>query len=56
MSDDGRGFSDDERLASERSGHVGLTLLQELVAHSGGRLDVASRPGRGTRVELEVAT
>src|SRR4051812_13559294 len=54
VADDGRGFDADERARRGEAGHVGLTLLQELVAQSGGRLSVRSAPGEGTTVELEV--
>jgi two-component system NarL family sensor kinase len=52
--DDGRGFdpaTQDERRAE---GHVGLSLLADLVGRAGGRLDVRSEPGRGTTVEAAV--
>jgi len=49
--DDGRGFDAAVRSAE---GHVGLTLLDNLAQQSGARLDVRSRPGEGTTVELEV--
>lgn len=35
-------------------GHFGLRLLDDLVRDAGGRLDVGSRNGRGTRVTVEV--
>lgn len=54
--DDGRGFAAAERERAADDGHVGLTLLRGLVERAGGRLDVRSTPGRGTTVELEVAT
>src|SRR4051812_25993140 len=54
VADDGRGFDAGERARRGEAGHVGLTLLQELVDQSGGRLSVRSAPGEGTTVELEV--
>jgi signal transduction histidine kinase len=54
VEDDGRGFSDSELELRRAGGHVGLSLLRDLVADSGGTLDVASQPGRGTRVAVEV--
>ena len=54
VDDDGRGFSTetlDERVAD---GHVGLRSLAGLVADLGGRLDVRSAPGDGTRVEVSI--
>ena len=52
--DDGQGFDPAVRERRGAGGHVGLTLLDDLVRQSGGRLDVHSRPGEGTTVELEV--
>lgn len=51
--DDGAGFTPDER---PRSGghHFGLRLLDDLVAERGGRLEVSSAAGEGTRLTLEV--
>ena len=40
--------------AAREEGHVGLSLLEDLVAQSGGRLTVDSAPGAGTTVTLEV--
>ena len=41
--------------ASRLSPHdVGLQLLEQMVAECGGRLDIDSTPGRGTRVEVKV--
>jgi signal transduction histidine kinase len=54
--DDGRGFDAGERDRSRRNGHVGLTLLEDLVQQSNGRLDIRSEAGKGTTVELEVPT
>jgi len=53
VSDDGAGFSPDE---SARSGgrHFGLRLLDDLATERGGRLEVSSAEGEGTRVTLEV--
>ncbi len=52
--DDGRGFDAERRNHRREAGHVGLTLLEDLVAQSDGHLEVRSEPGRGTTVELEV--
>src|SRR5829696_8516282 len=54
VSDDGAGFAAAERERRRAEGHVGLTLLEELVVRRGGRLDVRSSPGAGTSFELEV--
>ena len=52
--DDGAGFTAAERERSRAEGHVGLSLLEELAARMGGRLEVVSTPGTGTSFELEV--
>ena len=52
--DDGAGFTTERRDASRAEGHVGLSLLEELVTRVGGHLDVVSRPGAGTSFVMEV--
>ena len=52
--DDGRGFDAEQRERAEAGGHVGLRLLEDLAAQAGGTLAVASTPGAGTTVTLEV--
>jgi signal transduction histidine kinase len=52
--DDGVGFTPAERDRSRAGGHVGLSLLEELVARMDGTLDVRSERGRGTSFTLEV--
>lgn len=54
VTDDGRGF--DEREAAEwaAEGHFGLRGLTGLVEDAGGSVAVLTRPGDGTRVEVEV--
>lgn len=54
VADDGAGFDDAERERAAAGGHVGLTLLEGLVAQAGGTLAIRSQPGAGTAVELEV--
>ena len=54
VSDDGRGFAAEERARRSDEGHLGLELLEGLVARAGGTLRVHTVPGEGTRVELEV--
>jgi len=54
VEDDGRGFEAAERERRAGEGHVGLRLLEGVVRQARGTLDVRSRPGRGTTVELEV--
>lgn len=54
VEDDGSGFAR-ERVAEARSdGHLGLSLLEDLARDAGGSVDLASTPGEGTRVRLEV--
>jgi signal transduction histidine kinase len=50
MADDGAGFD----VAARADGGLGLRGMRERVARLGGRLDVESAPGRGTRVRVEV--
>jgi two-component system, NarL family, sensor kinase len=49
--DDGRGID-----ASRSNGdeHFGLRLLEDLARDTGGRLELDSAPGQGTRVRLEI--
>jgi two-component system NarL family sensor kinase len=54
VTDDGRGFTPDERERREGEGHVGLSLLAGVVEREGGRLALVSEPGRGTTVDMEV--
>jgi signal transduction histidine kinase len=54
VADDGEGFDETRRAQRATEGHVGLTLLEDLVAAAGGTLDVRSAPGAGTTVALEV--
>jgi signal transduction histidine kinase len=48
--DDGRGFDG----GTQREGHLGLRLVEDLVTSVGGRLTLASAPGAGTSVTVEV--
>lgn len=52
--DDGRGISDDVLDAGERPGHFGLTGMRERAKRLGAQLDVWSRPGAGTEVDLRI--
>jgi signal transduction histidine kinase len=52
--DDGSGFSPQARERRGAEGHLGLTLLEAIVAQAGGTLEVRSSPGRGTVVEMEL--
>jgi len=48
VEDDGRGFTAAERLAGP--GSLGLLGMQERAAYVGGRVEITSTPGAGTRV------
>ena len=52
--DDGVGFTPETAAARVEEGHLGLRGLDGLAAAAGGRLDVQSTPGEGTRLCLEV--
>jgi two-component system NarL family sensor kinase len=54
VTDDGSGFTADERARAEAAGHVGLQLLEGLAEQAGGTLTATSAPGEGTTVVLEV--
>jgi two-component system, NarL family, sensor kinase len=54
--DDGTGFDAAQRAQRREQGHVGLSLLEDLVTEAGGRLAVSSAPGLGTTVTLELPT
>ncbi len=54
VSDDGRGFDAATRNRRRAEGHLGLSLIEELVRQSGGRLVISSSEGVGTTVALEV--
>jgi two-component system, NarL family, sensor kinase len=53
VSDDGPGFDLNSALGPV-DGHIGLALLADAAEGVGGRLDLRSRPGRGTTVTLFV--
>jgi signal transduction histidine kinase len=50
VSDDGVGFG----TADQSEGHFGLRLLEDLARDHGGRLDVSSSPGNGTRLCFKI--
>lgn len=54
--DDGIGFTAEERERRRAAGHVGLSLVEELAARAGGRVEVRSAPDAGTTFTLEVPT
>jgi signal transduction histidine kinase len=49
--DDGKGF-DTSQAAGE--GHYGLKFMRERVEGIGGRMEIESRLGTGTRIEIEI--
>jgi len=51
--DNGRGFNLDEALASQSS-HFGLVGMRERIEHLGGRFEIQSAPGSGTRLCVDV--
>jgi signal transduction histidine kinase len=53
VADDGAGF--DPGNAELRGRHLGLTSMEERAQRLGGRLEIASAPGAGATVRLEVA-
>jgi two-component system, NarL family, sensor kinase len=54
IADDGRGFTPAAAEAAREDGHLGLRVLADMARDAGGKLDIDSEPGRGTRVLLEV--
>lgn len=50
VSDDGQGFL----MASRPAGRVGLRSMEHRAKELGGKLQVRSRPGKGTRVSIQV--
>jgi two-component system NarL family sensor kinase len=52
--DDGRGFDPARRADALAQGHIGLASSVERVESVGGRLEVDSAPGHGTRVRAEL--
>ena len=54
VTDDGSGFAPQQRQRRGSEGHLGLSLLQDIVAQANGTLDVRSAPGAGTTVTLEL--
>jgi signal transduction histidine kinase len=54
IEDDGRGFVEGQRELRGAEGHLGLTLLEDLVRQAGGRLTVRSGEDEGTTIELEL--
>jgi PAS domain S-box-containing protein len=51
VADDGKGF-DPAKPLRDTSGGFGLFHIRERLDHAGGRLEIQSEPGRGTRIVL----
>lgn len=51
VEDDGAGF-DPQKVKNDGPDHFGLQIMQARGTHIGGRVEVLSRPGEGTRLEL----
>ena len=54
ITDDGTGFDARTALAKGPQGHFGLRLMRDVAEQCSGWLAVASAPGQGTRVRMEV--
>jgi signal transduction histidine kinase len=54
IADDGRGMSTADLAEQRAAGHTGLGLLADRVQSLGGQVAIASAPGRGTRVSVEI--
>ncbi|QDQ10767.1 GAF domain-containing sensor histidine kinase [Streptomyces spectabilis] len=52
VADDGKGF--DPRATRRAGRHLGLVSMRDRAGGVGGRLTVASEPGKGTTIEMEV--
>jgi two-component system nitrate/nitrite sensor histidine kinase NarX len=48
VQDEGPGFDPDAEVGKD---HVGMRLMRERAARVGGRIDLQSQPGAGTRLE-----
>lgn len=53
VEDDGQGYDQSRVAAVGTTGGFGLFSIRERLAHLGGRLEVFTRPGRGTRAVIE---
>ncbi|HEV2465041.1 MAG TPA: two-component regulator propeller domain-containing protein [Acidobacteriaceae bacterium] len=54
IADNGRGFP--AQAPSAADGHFGIIGMRERVQQMGGHIEVSSRPGEGTQVQVDVAT
>ncbi len=51
IEDDGRGFA--LEAVADADGHFGLRMLVDLAREEGGRCEIDTEPGRGTRIRVE---
>ena len=56
VTDNGRGFAERSLGAALDCGHIGLASISERVEALGGRFEIDSQPGHGTRVRVIVPT
>jgi signal transduction histidine kinase len=54
VADDGKGFSAERQTEARADNHLGLRLLSDLARDANGSFDVATAPGKGTRIRLQV--
>jgi signal transduction histidine kinase len=54
VEDDGRGMDDGARERAREAGHLGLSLIEDLVARAGGRMSVHTGTEGGTVVEVAI--
>ncbi len=54
LTDDGVGFSPEHARLQAQAGHLGLTGMRERVLLAGGRLEVSSTPGQGSRLQFSL--
>lgn len=52
--DDGAGFAAHEARANASESGIGLKSIEERVRREGGRVNVSSAPGRGTKIDVRV--
>ncbi len=54
VGDGGQGFTRHDEEAARAANHIGLDMLRRRVVEVGGKLQVESRPGAGTRVVAQL--
>jgi two-component system NarL family sensor kinase len=54
IADNGKGFEPDAGTRTGADSHFGLRLIDDLVAHAGGKIEITSVPGTGTTIEMTV--